>query len=1102
MPVRDFTAGGVVRVAPGLANPSGAYSFLALVKLPAADVTNWFIARQNASHENGGNWESLGHEGGILHSYPGDRSELEPPLNEYLIVGASKPAGETKAIYFYYRVATKEWAFFETEEAWEAAYGGVPAEIQLGRWNGSEQFNGLYAAAAVLDYAISKRHVEELGRMLSVTEWKIWLPKALWLFNQAVVTEEVKDITGGGANQISREATTVKAEEPPIPYVTPPVATIAAGLKRAYIVDSLLREENPLSGEEDWNKPSWLTSISRTTLTEGWRVSTAFNSGQDGARFIEPHHLQSVSGLIYAYTIGTISLSSTNSGERWYALWSMADKEKENGYRIRAEVVEGEKYKLFIERAVEGAYTKIAEKEATLPNGAKEIGKFAIVVGGGKVHFYYALGEEEFKEQLSVADATYTSGYPIMAGKGNFMRLKDFKTGTFELEGPKSPTAVTTAATDVGDAHAQLNGTVNPNGTKTEYYFEYGKTVGYGKFIPIGKNGEAGEGSIPVAFNQVIKELEPNTTYHFRIVAVNKNGKSEGEDKTFTTSKAPAIAILREPPPERIYFLVRDPKTKAPVARWSQDDPNPAFVISDGVLEDEIPGGWKTMKGTMARNPRQSWFDTKEYNEIVAKSVGGKTLWRGFLDKTGDVSGDYLALEQNCLGPQSILEDNKIKLGIIDSDVNNWGSSSTQRERYLIEVGHYLQGDASTGFQDAGESGPGVNLSFVNVETVAGRRAAAEMWYYGGGISIGALLYWFKVLAGPEGNATWEDIAALGTDDILQAAGMADFGTDHNASTNASKPETLLATNQQRKYARFKSSWEDGGGSHLSDIHTWQYPKVIGTHGMPWKGTWPYIGYLAQQILIYLINNFASPLTATEDSTEDSGFLIPQAWYPEEQTVGDIAKDVMKYDVGLDWFIYNDNLFERRVAGTYGKFWKADVSESQLNETGKDSQRLWRTISVQWQDVSGRTLTAGPPGDPTAHITSEALEITDPDHPAVRADRTRHDVLVMNGISNPAEAIEVGRRFLEEANQLSRSGSATITGFIMDEAGLLFPASRMKSGDWIAFYNASDKGYRKITHKAYSIDNNSAEIDLDAPPSGLEALLERLQVGLIPRGIS
>lgn len=558
------------------------------------------------------------------------------------------------------------------------------------------------------------------------------------------------------------------------------------------------------------------------------------------------------------------------------------------------------------------------------------------------------------------------------------------------------------------------------------------------------------------------------------------------------------IAIRQEFPPEDITFKISNPKTGRAIARWSSDDPNPDFSIAGAVLEDEIPGGWKTMQGTMARNPRQEWFDIAEYNELEALAPGNQTVWRGFIDKRADVSGDYLALQPAALGPQSILNDNKVKIGFIHSLLDGWGEASTQRQKDGLELYNWdwSKGSVDSGFADVGASGP--SLLFKMASYAATKTEVLESWFYGDGIDIGAILYDF-IVPKAAGTSSVQTVGFISQDD---RAKVYKPGASH-VNTPAANQSVSISGAAGYKYAAFQFAFllAEAAGDTAGDTYGISWPKVIGNTGLPVVGTWPNVGYFAQQMLIYLINNHASPLEASINSVESEGFIVPQAWYPQEETVADIAKDIMKYEL-MDWFVYDENLFERRVPGSYGKFWKASIDNSSLNEVGIDSQRLWRSISVQWQDVSGRILTAGPLGDGTAHVTSGALEITDPDHPAVKADRTRHDTLVLNFVSNPAEAIATGQRFLEEANRLSRSGSATLPAYVMDQMGVMYPSSRVKSGDWIAFYNASDKGYRKIVHKSYALDTKQAEIDLDAPPSGLEALLERLQVGLAPRGVS
>jgi hypothetical protein len=98
------------------------------------------------------------------------------------------------------------------------------------------------------------------------------------------------------------------------------------------------------------------------------------------------------------------------------------------------------------------------------------------------------------------------------------------------------PKASTEVASSVKVGSAVLNGTADPQGTKTHYYFEYGLTSGYGN-VTSGETDDEG----PVKLETFIPKLKIGTTYHFRIVAVNRDGDTvKGEDKVFTTS-APTI---------------------------------------------------------------------------------------------------------------------------------------------------------------------------------------------------------------------------------------------------------------------------------------------------------------------------------------------------------------------------------------------------------------------------------------------------------------------------------------------------------------------------------------------------------------------------------
>jgi hypothetical protein len=105
------------------------------------------------------------------------------------------------------------------------------------------------------------------------------------------------------------------------------------------------------------------------------------------------------------------------------------------------------------------------------------------------------------------------------------------------------PTAVTGSASGISAVTATLNGTVNPNGAATTYYFEYGTSTAYGtNTAPT----SAGAGSTPVSVTANVSGLNPSTTYHFQLVATSAEGSSLGGDSTFSTA-AGQVWTLNDP---------------------------------------------------------------------------------------------------------------------------------------------------------------------------------------------------------------------------------------------------------------------------------------------------------------------------------------------------------------------------------------------------------------------------------------------------------------------------------------------------------------------------------------------------------------------------
>src|SRR3989344_4583559 len=101
------------------------------------------------------------------------------------------------------------------------------------------------------------------------------------------------------------------------------------------------------------------------------------------------------------------------------------------------------------------------------------------------------------------------------------------------------PNATTSPATNVTSNSATLNGTVNPNGTASGAFFQWGTTTSYGNLTPNDTTPGSGTTAQPVFAN--LTGLSPNTTYHFRIVASSgPNTTVFGADQSFTTASTPS----------------------------------------------------------------------------------------------------------------------------------------------------------------------------------------------------------------------------------------------------------------------------------------------------------------------------------------------------------------------------------------------------------------------------------------------------------------------------------------------------------------------------------------------------------------------------------
>jgi hypothetical protein len=198
---------------------------------------------------------------------------------------------------------------------------------------------------------------------------------------------------------------------------------------------------------------------------------------------------------------------------------------------------------------------------------------------------------------------------------------------------PLPPEASTTKASEEEQTQAKLNGTVNPKGTDTHYYFQYGKTTAYGASTA---STDAGSGMSGVAVAATITGLEAGTAYHFRVVATSAGGTVYGSDQEFRTevTATPSLLVHSNGEGEVLYR-----GANAQLYYWLWNNEKWALY-------------WMSGAPAMAGNPT-SVLTSQGYQEIFYRDTNGRLdywWWNGekwtveWLGEAGAMGGDPVAL--------------------------------------------------------------------------------------------------------------------------------------------------------------------------------------------------------------------------------------------------------------------------------------------------------------------------------------------------------------------------------------------------------------------------------------------------------------------------
>ena len=262
-------------------------------------------------------------------------------------------------------------------------------------------------------------------------------------------------------------------------------------------------------------------------------------------------------------------------------------------------------------------YGKTTEYGSEAPIGGKGIGK-----GATAVSVSAALGGLE----LGV-----TYHYRLSAANTAGTRVSPDRTFT-----TVPPALITSYANRVSPTEATLNAEVNPLGNDTRYYFEYGAgpcapDAGSCAVSPASPGEDIGAGTEPVLKTLSLSGLEPNTTYHYRVVAANALGIAEGIEHAVTTPKPASTFAL---PDGRAWEMVTPPdKEGAPIESLTREggiilaahDGNALTYVADGTIGEAEGNRTPEMQQFLANRGSERWAN----RDLATPSTQAKGITAG-----------------------------------------------------------------------------------------------------------------------------------------------------------------------------------------------------------------------------------------------------------------------------------------------------------------------------------------------------------------------------------------------------------------------------------------------------------------------------------------
>lgn len=247
--------------------------------------------------------------------------------------------------------------------------------------------------------------------------------------------------------------------------------------------------------------------------------------------------------------------------------------------------------------------------------------------------------------------------------------------GPLELESAP-PMVATRPASAVTATTATINGEIDAQGLETTYSFEYGTSASYGASAPA-SGGAAGSGASEHGVTVTLTGLQPDTTYHYRLLASNAAGGSTGADATFRTAvpSVTSIAPHGGPTDGGTSITISGANfVDVTAVRFGSTDAKSFAVESPDVIKAVAPKGSGTVDVTVSTPAGTSTVSPAD--QFTYLLLDSTRAWGQNDGELGDgvTANSDSAVEVSALPEVKALSAGGVSLALLtDGEVESWG---------------------------------------------------------------------------------------------------------------------------------------------------------------------------------------------------------------------------------------------------------------------------------------------------------------------------------------------------------------------------------------------------------------------------------------------